>query len=75
MDVTIEKKRLAKILLATDNLNVIEAIHQIFKEELESDFWNNLSETQKNEIDEALIEIERGEVINYASFMEKHRSE
>jgi len=61
------------MVLATENPAIIKSIQQIFKSELENDFWNELSDSQKNEIDEALIEIENGVVVNYTEFISKHK--
>ncbi|MGM0581576.1 MAG: hypothetical protein ACQETL_12890 [Bacteroidota bacterium] len=37
------------------------------------DFWNDLNFEQRKEIDEASLEIEKGEVVEYETFMKKHR--
>lgn len=73
MDIQAEKIQLAKLLLETENPKIIEAIKKIFKKDKAVDFWDELSPEQKNEIDEASIEIENGEVTDYEVFMQKHR--
>lgn len=73
MDIQAEKIQLAKLLLETENLNIIKSVKKIFKQNKVSDFWDELSPEQKKEIEKASIEIENGEVVDYDSFMQKHR--
>lgn len=73
MDIQAEKIQLAKLLLETENPRIIESIKRIFKKYKSTDFWDELSTEQKNEIERASIEIENGEIIDYETFMQKHR--
>ncbi|MCH8536101.1 MAG: hypothetical protein LAT51_13605 [Flavobacteriaceae bacterium] len=73
MDIQAEKIQLVKLLLETENLDIIKSIKTIFKQNKEFDFWDELSAEQKYEIEKASIEIENGEIIDYDSFMQKHR--
>lgn len=73
MDIQAEKIQLAKMLLDTENPEVIDSIKKIFKNEKTSDFWDELSLEQRTEIEKASLEIKKGEVTDYESFMQKHR--
>ena len=73
MDIQAEKIQLAKLLLETENLNIIKSVKKIFKQNKTFDFWDELSPEQKDEIEKASIEIENDEITNYDSFMQKHR--
>ncbi|NGZ89141.1 MULTISPECIES: hypothetical protein [Psychroflexus] len=73
MDIQAEKIQLAKLLLETENLNIIKSVKKIFKQNKVFDFWDELSPEQKKEIEKASIEIENGEIVDYDSFMQKHR--
>uniref|UniRef100_UPI00404B6FF4 hypothetical protein n=1 Tax=Flavobacterium sp. TaxID=239 RepID=UPI00404B6FF4 len=73
MDIQAEKIHLAKLLLETDNPNIIESIKEIFKTTKPLDFWDELSPAQKREIENATIEIENGETTDYDVFMKKYR--
>ena len=73
MNIQAEKIELVKMLLDTENPRIIESIKKIFKKEKTSDFWDNLSIEQRNEIERASLEIENGEVTDYDTFMQKHR--
>ncbi len=72
MNIQTEKIHLAKLLLETENPKIIESIKNIFRKDKTADFWDNLSLEQKEEIDTASLEIKKGEVTDYDSFMEKH---
>lgn len=73
MDIQAEKIQLVKLLLETENLNIIKSVKKIFKQNKVFDFWDELSPEQKKEIEKASIEIENGEIVDYDSFMQKHR--
>lgn len=73
MDIQAEKIQLAKLLLETENLNIIKSVKTIFQQNEAFDFWDELSPEQRKEIEKASIEIENGEFADYDSFMQKHR--
>ena len=73
MDIQAEKLELMKLLLTTDNPSIIESIKQIFKKEKRADFWDELTSDQQKEINQADLEISRGETTNYDAFMSSHR--
>jgi len=73
MNIQAEKIHLAKLLLETENPKIIESIKKVFKKNEPTDFWDDLPFEQKEEIDKALIEIKNGEVVDYESFIKKHR--
>lgn len=73
MNIQTEKLEIMKMILETENPGILESIKKIFKKEVHSDFWESLSENQKNEIKEGIIEADNGEIIDYEDFMKKHR--
>ena len=73
MDIQAEKIALAKMLLETQNPKIIASIKKIFSKEKMHDFWDNLSAEQKQEIENASLEIANEEVIEYDLFMQKYR--
>jgi predicted transcriptional regulator len=72
MNIQAEKLELLQLILNTDNPSVLNAIKRIFQKSADTDFWNALSEEQKEEIYQGLAEIENGEVVSYNEFIEKH---
>jgi len=73
MDIQAEKRQLAKLLLETENPNIIESVKRILKNDKSTDFWDELSPEQKSEIEKASLEIENGEITDFETFMQKHR--
>lgn len=73
MCIQAEKIALAKMLLETENPRIIASIKKIFSKENKSDFWNDLSAEQKEEIQKASLEIDNDEVIDYDLFMQNYR--
>lgn len=73
MNIQAEKLELLQLILNTDNPSVLNAIKRILQKSADTDFWNALSEDQKEEIYQGLAEIENGEVVSYNEFIEKHR--
>ncbi|TXD80932.1 hypothetical protein ESY86_19700 [Subsaximicrobium wynnwilliamsii] len=73
MNIQAEKIHLAKLLLETENPKILESIKKIFKKDKTADFWDDLNLEQKEEIDNALLEIKNGQVTDYDSFMQNHR--
>ncbi|MCM4161371.1 hypothetical protein FHG64_14990 [Antarcticibacterium flavum] len=73
MDIKAEKIKLIKLLLDTDNPQIIHSIRQIFIKEKSTDFWDELSPDHQKEILEASAEIEQGKTTDYETFMSQHR--
>jgi hypothetical protein len=73
MNIQAEKLEIMKMILETENPGILKSIKKIFKKETHSDFWESLSENQKNEIKEGINEADNGEVMDYEVFMKKHR--
>ncbi len=73
MDIHAEKIELTKLLLNTNDITIIKAIRALFKKEVSTDFWDELSVEEQAEINKASKEIEEGKTIDYEKFMEKHR--
>ncbi len=73
MNIQNEKIELMKLILETENPKILESIKSLFTKEPKSDFWNSLSEEQKEEIDLGISEIEKGETVDYESMMRNHR--
>ena len=68
MDIQLEKIELMKLLKETENPSVIMAIKEIFKKE-KTDWWNELSEEQKDEIELGEKQIEKGEFVTFEEMM------
>lgn len=74
MDIQAEKMALMRLLLDTNNPRIIQSIKQIFKKEnTVTDFWDDLTPDQQEEIRQGSLEIEQGKTTDYETFMAKHR--
>mgnify|MGYP001040828611 CR=1 FL=1 len=67
MDFQTSKIELAKLILDLENPKLITRIMKLLKSE-SKDFWNDLSDQQKNEIEIAISELDRGEGISWDEF-------
>ena len=72
MDIELEKLELIKLLEATNDATIIASIKKIFNA-LKKDFWEELTEAQKLDIEEGERQIERGEFVEYETMMKKYR--
>ena len=61
------------MLLNTNDPKIIQSIKQIFKNQGAADFWDELTTEQQAEINQGISEIENGDVVDFDSFMAKHR--
>ena len=71
MNIELEKSKLMKLLEETNDESIIASIKKIFISQ-KKDFWDELSEEQKFEIEESEREYERGEFVNVEEFIKKH---
>ena len=71
MDIRLEKLELMKLLMETENPSVIKAIRKIFQKE-EKDWWDDLTEDQKEILEESLKQSDNGEVHDFNAFIEPY---
>ncbi|GMT44571.1 MAG: hypothetical protein IEMM0006_0403 [bacterium] len=73
MNLQAEKLEIMKMILETDNPYILKSIKRFFKKVSDIDFWETLSQEQKDDILQGINEIENGEVVDYDDFMRNHR--
>lgn len=73
MNIQADKLDLMKMILETENPEILELAKKLFTKGRKADFWNALSREQKQEIEAGIIEISNGETVEYESVMRKHR--
>ena len=71
MNIELEKSKLMKLLEETNDESIIASIKKIFISQ-KKDFWDELSEEQKFEIEEGERQIERGEFVDFEEFIQKY---
>lgn len=70
MDIQLEKQKIIKMLTETNDVSIINAIKNVFKTQ-KKDFWEELTQEQRDEIEEGEREIERGEYVDFYELMEE----
>jgi hypothetical protein len=70
MNITKTKVELAKFILDIDDPKLIEGIHDLLMEE-KSDFWEQLSEGEKQEIKLGISQLDKGQKISFNKYMQK----
>ncbi len=71
MDIQLEKINLIKMIAETDDISVITTIKNFFKTE-KKDWWDELTEEQKADINEGIKDADEGRVVPYEVFMQKY---
>ncbi len=71
MDIQAEKIALAKMLLETNNIEIIDAVKNIFSRAKSADFWDELSQEEQDEIKLGLEQLNAGQRIPLEDFIKK----
>lgn len=72
MNIELEKSKLMKLLEETNDESIIASMLKLFSTK-KKDFWDELTEEQKFEIEESDKQIDRGEFVLYEDLMKKYR--
>ena len=72
MNIQSEKLEIMKLILETNNPRILESIRKLFNKSTKVDFWETLTQEQKDDIQQGIMDIENGDVVDYDDFMEKH---
>jgi len=71
MNIQAEKLEIMKMILNTENPSILQRIKNIFTKE--KDFWNTLSDLEKEDIMKGIEELDNGDKYSYEEVMKKHR--
>jgi hypothetical protein len=72
MDIQLEKLELIKKLVETEDPTIINSIRKIFSKK-KKDWWDELSDGQKEDVAKSELEFEKGEFTSYDDVMKKYR--
>ncbi|PBJ13120.1 hypothetical protein [Flavobacterium sp. ACN6] len=72
MDIQLEKREVIDILEGTDDLSIILAVKKLLTKK-KKDWWDDLTDEQKENIAQSELEFERGEFTSYEDVMKKYR--
>lgn len=67
-----QKLELAKMVLNTDSEALLKKVRAVF-DKAESDFWDELSDFQKQTVEEAIKQADKGELVSHKEAMKKYR--
>jgi hypothetical protein len=70
MDIQTSKIELVKLILNIENSEFIEKVTDFIKNE-KSDFWNDLSLTEKKDIQKGIHDLDNGKRIEFSEFLKK----
>ncbi len=73
MNIQAEKIEIAKMVLDTDNPEMLTAIKQILNSNNDKDFWNKISEEEKAGIRKGLDDLNKGNLEDYEEFIKDFR--
>ena len=70
MDIQATKLELLKTILENENAEFIQKVSDFVKKE-NSDFWNELSLAEQEEIQKGIKDLENGKRVSYETFLKK----
>jgi len=73
MNIQAEKLELVKMILDTDNPGILDLIKKILKRASSKDFWDDLPQSQREEIIKGIEEIDNGDIVGYDDFIKKYK--
>ena len=73
MNIQAKKLEILRMVMNTNNPKTLYSIKNIFKKQVDKDFWNTISKSQKEDILSGIQEVDNGNLIDYKEFMSKHR--
>ena len=74
MNLQAKKLELVQLILNTEKPAVLAKVEAIFKKEKDADWWDEISEDERNAIEEGLAEADRGELIPHEKVMKEVRA-
>ena len=73
MNIQAKKLEILRMVMETDNPKILDSIRNIFKKQVDKDFWNTISKSQKEDILSGIQEVDNGNIVDYEEFMREHR--
>jgi predicted transcriptional regulator len=74
MNLQAKKLELVQLILNTEKPSVLAKVEAIFKKEKGADWWDEISEAEKEEIEKGIAEADRGELIPHEEVMKEVRA-
>jgi len=74
MNLQAKKLELVQYILNTEKPSVLEKVEAVFKKEKAEDWWDEISEAEKEAIEKGIAEADRGELIPHEEVMREVRA-
>jgi len=73
MNIQSEKLELVRMILDTNNPDILNSVRKLFKIAGDTDFWEKLTQAERDDILQGIREIESGVTLDYEDIMKKYR--
>ena len=72
MDIQLEKLEAMNMLKETNDPSIIMAVAKLLRKE-KKDWWDNLTDAQKEDVAQSELEFERGEFTSFEDVMKRYK--
>ena len=74
MDLKEKKQVLIRLIINTEKPALLAKVEAVLKKEKANDWWNQLSDTEKEELEKGIAEADSGQLIPYDQVMRELRA-
>ncbi len=74
MNLQAKKLELVQLILNTEKPAVLAKVEAVFKNEKGADWWDEISEAERNAIEESIAEADRGELLPHTEVIKEVRA-
>lgn len=74
MNLQAKKLELVQMILNAEKSSVLAKVEAVFKKEKGKDWWDEISEAERNALEESIAEADRGELIPHEEVMKEVRA-
>lgn len=74
MNLQTKKLELVQLILNTEKPSVLAKVEAVFKKEKGADWWDEISEAEKEAIEKGIAEADSGQLIPHAEVMKEARA-
>ncbi len=71
MNIQFKKLEIVQLVLNTNKTSVLKEVEKVLKNKTKDDWWDEISEAEKQSIEQGLAEAERGETTPHSEVMKK----
>lgn len=71
MNIQTKKLKLVQMIINTDKPSILKKVEEVFSKEKSVDWWDEISEAERQSIEKGLAEADRGELIPHEEVMKE----